>query len=105
MAGRDAHREERAVILRDFGVKVARLRAGRGSQEAFAHMDRVRLHRNEIGMIERGQNEPGLLVLLVLADTFEDGSFWEVLKSLPVPRERRPARCSTGAHGREAAQR
>jgi len=105
MAGRDAYREERAVILRDFGVKVARLRAGRGSQEAFAHMDRVRLHRNQIGMIERGQNEPGLLVLLVLADTFEDGSFWEVLKSLPVPRERRPARCSRGAHGRDAAQR
>ena len=102
---RDAYKEERAVILRDFGVKVARLRAGRGSQEAFAHMDRVCLHRNEIGMIERGQNEPGLLVLLVLADTFEDGSFWEVLKSLPIPRERRPARHPKGPNGREAAQR
>ncbi len=56
------------------------------------------VHRNEIGMIERGQCEPGLLVLLILADLFEDHSFWELLKSLPVPRERRPARHSKGGH-------
>ncbi len=105
MAGQDAYTAERALILRDFGVKVARLRAKHGSQEAFAHMDGVRLHRNEIGIIERGECEPGLLVLLALADTFEDHSFWELLKSLPVPRERRPARCPTGPHARGAVQR
>jgi DNA-binding XRE family transcriptional regulator len=81
--------EERAAILRDFGIKVARLRAEFGSQEAFAHTDRVRLHRNAIGIIERGECEPGLLTLLILADAFEDNSFWELLKSLAVPRQRR----------------
>jgi transcriptional regulator with XRE-family HTH domain len=81
--------EERAAILRDFGIKVARLRAERGSQEAFAHTDRVRLHRNAIGIIERGECEPGLLTLLILADAFEDNSFWELLKSLAVPQQRR----------------
>ncbi len=84
--------EERAAILRDFGVKVARLRAERGSQEAFAHADKVRLHRNAIGIVERGECEPGLLTLLILADAFEDDSFWELLKSLPVPQQRRPRR-------------
>ncbi|HXB66399.1 MAG TPA: helix-turn-helix transcriptional regulator [Solirubrobacteraceae bacterium] len=84
--------EERAAILRDFGAKVARLRAARGSQEAFAHRDEVRLHRNAIGVVERGECEPGLLTLLILADAFEDDSFWEILKSLPVPQQRRPLR-------------
>ena len=73
--------EERAAILRDFGLKVARLRAEpRGSQEAFAHEDKVRLHRNAIGVIERGECEPGLLTLLILADAFEGDSFWELLE-------------------------
>ena len=104
MPEHDAYAGERAAILRDFGVKVARLRAGRGSQEAFAHMDRVRLHRNEIGLVERGECEPGLLTLLILAGAFEDGSFWS-LESLPVPRERRLWRRSKGARSREAVQR
>ena len=104
MPEHDAYAGERAAILRDFGVKVARLRAGRGSQEAFAHMDRVRLHRNEIGLVERGECEPGLLTLLILAGAFEDGSFWSSSKVSPcrgsagsgdAPREHAAARrCS-----------
>ncbi len=94
-----AYTEERVVILREFGVKVARLRAERGSQEAFAHMDRVRLHRNEIGVVERGECEPGLLTLLILAGAFDDGSFWELLKSLPAPQQRRPRRLTRVAAG------
>ncbi|MGA2165017.1 MAG: helix-turn-helix transcriptional regulator [Solirubrobacteraceae bacterium] len=84
--------EERVAILRDFGLKVARLRAEHGSQEAFAHEDDVRLHRNAIGVIERGECEPGLLTLLILADAFEDDAFWRLLKSLAVPQQRRPRR-------------
>lgn len=82
--------EERAAILREFGAKVARLRAECGSQEAFAHT--VRLHRNAIGIVERGECEPGLLTLLILADAFADEVFWVLLKSLPVPQQRRPRR-------------
>jgi DNA-binding XRE family transcriptional regulator len=84
--------KERAAILRDFGIKVARLRAEHGSQEAFAHRDNVRLHRNAIGIMERGECEPGLLTLLILADAFEDDAFWTLLKSLAVPQQRRPRR-------------
>ena len=67
--------EERAAILRYFGAKVARLRAERGSQEAFADTGEARLHRNAIGIMERGECEPGLETLLILADSFEDDSF------------------------------
>jgi hypothetical protein len=42
--------------------------------------------------MERGECEPGLLTLLILADAFEDDSFWELLKSLAVPQQRRPRR-------------
>ena len=48
------------------------------------------LHRNEIGVLERGQGEPGLLTLLIL-DTLEiplEG----LTDGVPAPRERRPAR-------------
>ncbi len=91
MAARDAYTVERARLLLALGESVRGLRKRRGlAQERLAEI--ASLHRNEIGVIERGQCEPGLLVLLALADTFEDGSFWELLKSLPVPRERRPAR-------------
>ncbi len=84
--------EERAAILRDFGIKVARLRAEHGSQETFAHTDKVRLHRNAIGIMERGECEPGLLTLLILANAFEDDAFWELLRTLAVPQQRRPRR-------------
>ncbi len=104
MAEHDPYTVERAWLLLTFGENVRGLREQRGlSQERLAEV--ANIHRNEIGIVERGKCEPGLLVLLVLADMFEYDSFWELLKSLPVPRERRPARCPTGARGREAVQR
>ncbi len=103
MAEHDAYKAERALLLNVFGENLRGLRRARGlAQEGLAEV--ASLHRNEIGIVERGECEPGLLILLVLADTFEDGSFWELLKSLPAPQQRRPARCPTGAR-REAVQR
>ena len=99
-----AYTEERVVILREFGVKVARLRAERGSQEAFAHMDRVRLHRNEIGVVERGECEPGLLTLLILAGAFEDGSFWELLQKSPGASAAQAATAHAGGRGVPATE-
>jgi DNA-binding XRE family transcriptional regulator len=87
------YKTERDRILDVFKVEFAKLRKEFGSQEAFGKDKEVRLHRNEIGHLERGEYEPGLLTLLILADVFKkDDSFWKLLKSLPVPKQRRPPR-------------
>jgi transcriptional regulator with XRE-family HTH domain len=92
---------ERAWVLQAFGENVRGLRKSRGlAQEGLAEVANV--HRNEIGIVERGECEPGLLVLLVLADTL-GVSLKELADGVPVPKERRPARCPKGAHGRTAA--
>ena len=62
---------------------------GNLAQEGLAEI--ANLHRNEISVLERGQGEPGLLTLLILADTLEiplEG----LTEGVPAPRERRPAR-------------
>jgi transcriptional regulator with XRE-family HTH domain len=98
MAGRDAYTVERARLLLALGENVRGLRKRRGlAQERLAEI--ASLHRNEIGVIERGQCEPGLLVLLVLADTL-GVSLKELAEGVPAPRERRPARRPKGG-GRE----
>jgi transcriptional regulator with XRE-family HTH domain len=82
---------ERKRILDDFGTGLAKLRAPH-SQEGFAKLEDVRLHRNEIGKLERGEHEPGVLTLLILAAALDKDSLYELMKSLPVPRKRRPPR-------------
>jgi transcriptional regulator with XRE-family HTH domain len=78
-------------MLRVFGWKIRTTRERFGlSQEAFA--EAARLHRNAIGVIERGECEPGLLTLLVLADALAV-SPCVLLDGLSVPQERRPRRC------------
>jgi DNA-binding XRE family transcriptional regulator len=61
------YQAERTPILKAFGVKLAQHRPEKESQEALGR--RATLHRNEIGYLERGRREPGLLTLLILADT------------------------------------
>jgi transcriptional regulator with XRE-family HTH domain len=99
----DAYTAERAGLLKVFGDNLRGLRAQRGlSQERLAEV--ANLHRNEIGVVERGECAPGLLTLLILADTLEiplEG----LTKGVPVPRERRPERHSQRGRPRDATGR
>ena len=86
----NAYKAERARLLRAFGENLRGLRTRRNlAQEGFGEV--ASLHRNEIGIVERGECEPGLLVLLVLADALKV-SPCVLLDGVPIPRERRPAR-------------
>ena len=97
-----AYTVERVRLLLVFGENLRALRKRRNlAQEWLAEVANV--HRNEIGVLERGQCEPGLLTLLILADTLEvplEG----LTEGVPAPRERRPARHSKGGALRLAAQ-
>jgi transcriptional regulator with XRE-family HTH domain len=101
MAERDAYTVERARVLARFGVQLRGLRERRNlAQEGLAEV--ANLHRNEIGVLERGQCEPGLLTLLALANTLEV-SLKDLTEGVPVPRERRPQRTPRVA-GRDTEQ-
>ena len=90
----DAYTVERALLLSAFGENLRALRKRRSlAQEGLAEV--ANLHRNEIGVLERGQCAPNLLTLLVLADALEV-PLTELAEVVPVPRERRPARCFKG---------
>jgi transcriptional regulator with XRE-family HTH domain len=91
----DAYTAERAGLLRAFGENVRAERERRRlSQEAFA--DLAGLHRNEIGYLERGEVEPFLLTLLILAQAF-GVTLNGLTEGVPAPTERRPARYKRGA--------
>ena len=93
----DPYKAERARLLKVFGENLRGLREQRGlSQEGLAEV--ANLHRNEIGVVERGECAPGLLTLLVLADAL-GVPLKELAEWVAVPRERRPARCSKGKRG------
>jgi transcriptional regulator with XRE-family HTH domain len=103
MAEGDAYKAERARLLKAFGEQLRTLRKRRNlAQERLAEV--ASLHRNEIGVLERGQGEPGLLTLLILADALEV-PLRGLTEGVSPPSERRPARHSKGPHSREAAQR
>lgn len=58
---------ESQFSVQDFGVRVRALRKAQGySQEGFAHL--VDLDRTYIGGIERGERNPGLKVIIKIAD-------------------------------------
>jgi transcriptional regulator with XRE-family HTH domain len=98
MAEGDAYGVERARVLARFGAQLRGLRERRNlAQEGLAEV--ANLHRNEIGVLERGQCEPHLMTLLILADALEV-PLWALLDGLPVPRARRPQRIQRVAgHG------
>ncbi len=93
MSTPDAYKVERARLLKVLGENLCAERKRRDlSQEALAQA--ASLHRNAIGIIERGACEPGLLTVLVLADTLEV-SINDLTEGVPTPRERRPQRIQT----------
>jgi transcriptional regulator with XRE-family HTH domain len=83
-----SYKPERDRILEQFGLKLAKLRGDTGlSQERFAR--KANVHRNEIGALERGEREPGLLMLLIIADA-TGVPLTHLMKDLAVPRARKP---------------
>ena len=99
MPAQDAYTFERARLLKVFGDNLRGLREQRGlSQEGLAEI--ANLHRNEVGVVERGECAPGLLTLLVLADTLRVPPC-ALLYGLPVPRERRPGEADRREHHAE----
>ncbi len=98
----DAYTAERARLLKVFGENLRGLRERRElAQEGLAEVANV--HRNEIGILERGQCEPGLLTLLILADAVEV-QLKGLTEGVPAPRERRPARHPKRAWPRGATE-
>ncbi len=94
MAEQDAYMVERARLLSAFGENLRALRKRRNlAQEALAEV--ANLHRNEIGVLERGQSAPNLLTLLILADALEI-PLERLTEGVPTPIERRPARHAKG---------
>jgi transcriptional regulator with XRE-family HTH domain len=85
-----AYTAERARLLKVFGenMRAERWRLNL-TQEGLAEV--ASLHRNAIGVMERGECEPGLLTLLVLADALEV-PLGGLTEGVPAPMERRPAR-------------
>ena len=97
-----AYRVERARLLKAFGEQLRTLRKQRNlAQERLAEV--ASLHRNEIGVLERGRASRACYVL-ILADALEV-PLKGLTEGVSPPSERRPARHSKGPHGREAAQR
>ncbi len=61
---------QKPFTVRDFGKRLRELRKARGfSQEGFALQ--VNLDRTYIGGIERGERNPGLKVILRIADALD----------------------------------
>jgi transcriptional regulator with XRE-family HTH domain len=87
----DTYTAERARLLRLMGENLRDLRERQGlTQEGLA--EAAGIHRNEVGILERGECEPGLLMLLILAAALEV-PLSDLAGEVPAPRERRPARC------------
>lgn len=73
-----------------FALKLKPLRRERfRSQEGFA--EHARLHRTTIGGLEQGKTDPRLSTLLIVADAL-NVPVEQLIKGLPVPKERKPPR-------------
>ncbi len=95
MSTQEAYRAELAGLLKGFAANVRHLRKGKESDRHTGYSqgdlgDDTDLHRTEIGKIERGSTEPRLTTLLILADAL-GVTLNDLVKDLPVPKERRPS--------------
>jgi transcriptional regulator with XRE-family HTH domain len=93
MSIEDAFQAELEQLQRRLADNVRRLRKEKKglhfSQENLA--EAARLHRTEIGSIERGERNPSLATLLILAETF-DITLDELANGILAPKERRQSK-------------
>jgi transcriptional regulator with XRE-family HTH domain len=87
---------ERKQALSTFGATLKALRIERGfkTQEALANA--AGFHLTYIGLLERGQREPGLLSAVILADTL-NVSLDRLTRGLHATKARRPGPIAEGA--------
>jgi transcriptional regulator with XRE-family HTH domain len=98
----DAYMAERARLLLAFGEKLRAERERRNvSQETLAEIANV--HRTHFGALERGQREPHMSMLLILADALKV-SPGALLEGLSVPRERKAPTHSKSGRPRDTTQ-
>ncbi|HEX9481772.1 MAG TPA: helix-turn-helix transcriptional regulator [Solirubrobacteraceae bacterium] len=90
MSAKDAYEAERKAYLDGFAANVKRLRAEHEPPLTQTGLcDATGLHRTEISKIERGEVEPRLATLALLAAGLET-TIDELISGLPLPRERKP---------------
>jgi transcriptional regulator with XRE-family HTH domain len=87
---------ERAQALAKFGATLKALRKERGFRTQEALADAAGFHLTYIGLLERGQREPGLLSAVILADTL-NVSLDRLSQGLHATRARRPAPIAEGS--------
>ncbi len=88
MARKHPYYAEIAEFRNLFAERLVPLRRERfASQEIFG--EHARLHRTTIGGLEQGNTDPRLSTLLILADSLKV-PVSELVRDLPVPRERKP---------------
>jgi transcriptional regulator with XRE-family HTH domain len=80
---------ERAQALTTFGATLKALRKERGFKTQEALADAAGFHLTYIGLLERGQREPGLLSAVILADTLHV-SLDYLTRGLHATKARRP---------------
>jgi transcriptional regulator with XRE-family HTH domain len=76
---------ERQRLLRQFGGRLLELRGPNRTQENIAEL--AKLHPTYIGKLERGEQEPRMLTLRIIANAL--GVSVDSLMQFPVPKERR----------------
>jgi transcriptional regulator with XRE-family HTH domain len=101
MSTQEAYRAELDQLLRGFADNIRRLR--KAKEPGYSQEDLWKdtgLHRTAIGKVEQARSEPQLSTLMILANTL-GCTLDDLVKGLPVPKERRP---SPKAERRRAAK-
>jgi transcriptional regulator with XRE-family HTH domain len=90
MSHEDPYKAELKQLQRHFAANVRRLRKEKKglhfSQEDLAFA--TRLHRTEIGSIERGERNPSLVTLLILSETL-GATIEDLAEGISAPKARR----------------
>jgi transcriptional regulator with XRE-family HTH domain len=79
---------ERDAYLKGFADNIRRLRAEHGLSQTDLYQE-ADLHRTQIGRVENADVEPRLMTLVIIADTL-GVSLDDLVRGLPVPKERKP---------------
>ena len=82
------YKAERAAYLKGFAQNIRRIRKASGVSQTDLYRE-ADLHRTQIGKVEGGKVEPLLTTLVIIADAL-GVTLDDLVKGLPVPKERKP---------------